>query len=247
MSWITPIVWTAKAIRYKVTRADMQTISDSLTALGDTDGKSLTAPGWVDSPNPWVYVDSTHFKIVGVDVTKRYTVGTPLSCTDATVTKYGYAGVATYVAGDTIVPFIGGSGYTLSGGAITNPRFSYMATPYGFPGTFVYTATTGGWSGTPSQMCHFTLAGHTCTVWIKGVNGTSTAGDTAVTVPFPHAAASEVLNAALVMDNGAAGAWGRGLLGASLDYIVFTKDAAGTAFTASGVKAIYDFFITYPI
>ena len=246
MAWSTPIDWTAKAIRYKVTRADMQTISDALSALAGID---LVVPGWIDAPHTWNYTGPAGFRIDGVDATSLYSYGTKLSCTDGGSTKYGYAGEAQYVGGNTLVAFIGGSAYTLSGGSITNPRFSLFATPYGFPGSFAYTPAYGGWAATPSPLdCSFSIQGRKLSAWIN-VIGTSAAGATTITLPVAAAAApaAGAQFPCRVVDNGGASAEGLAVTTASSAVVTFYRDIALTAFTTSGGKAIYGAHINVPI
>ena len=139
MAWVTPINWLGKAVGYDVTRADMQTISDSLAEVGTATGCNGVSPGWMNAPHPWVYVGATSFKIVGFDDRIFYPVGAKLYCTDAG-DNFGYVlAPPTYAGGNTTVGFYGGTDYTLSGGAITAPHVSYVATPAGFPAGVAFT------------------------------------------------------------------------------------------------------------
>jgi|SRR5450759_373807 len=210
--------------------------------LAQLDGIDLTVPGWVNAPAAWVYVSATSFKEVGVDTRNRYPVGTKLSCTDST-TKFGYAGVATYAGGDTTVPFLGGSGYVLSGGAITNPRYSYMATPQGFPGGFAYTPTYGGWAATPTLRGEFTINGRLLTAWLYA-GGTSAAGATTLTIPIsvsallPDGSGTGFGSFGRGQDNGGAATAIMARPAASSATVTFYKDLAATAFTTSGDKKV---------
>lgn len=123
---------------------------DYLNALDQLMGRDITngAPGWAPSPNPAVYVSANSFKEVGVDTRTRYSIGTKWSCTDAAVTKFFYVAAApTYAASDTTVTISGAVGETLSGGAITNPRYSYVQSPHDFPngGPWIVPSMLNSW------------------------------------------------------------------------------------------------------
>lgn len=160
-----------------VTAAEWNTMLQAIGLNG------VTVPGWVDAQSAWVYVSAASFKVVGADVTNRYTVGTKLSCTDAAATKYFYVVSSAYAASDTTVTITGGADYALAGGAITNPRFSYVANPQGFPGFFNFTPGQTGWVAGVSLITSFTVQGRACFFYYK-VEGTGTGTARAITAPF---------------------------------------------------------------
>lgn len=96
------------------------------------------ADGWIPATETWTYVSGdvsafTYvFKITGVDVTSKMWVGMKLKCTDAAAVKY-FVITAIAFSTDTTVTVFGGSDYTLAGGAITNPFYSHVKCPSGFP------------------------------------------------------------------------------------------------------------------
>jgi len=213
---------------------------DWLQAVDQLLGRDITggSPGWVSPPNPWVYVSANSFKIVGVDVTNRYTVGTKLSCTDAAATKYFYVVSSAYAASDTTVTITGGSDYTLSGGAITNPRFAFVENPYGFPGSFAFTPGYSGWAATPTMTGFLAARGKTLSLWLS-VSGTSTNTVTAVATPFIITQTIAGTIPCRIQDNGGAAVMGLCYVAAASATLTFYKDLGAGAFTASGTKAVW--------
>lgn len=215
--------------------------------LASIGGGKIDAHGWTNSPEPWVYVGIYSFKIVGVDATARYPIGTKLSYTDVT-TKFSYVAGAAYTGGDTTVTLIVGSAHLLSGGAITNPRYSYADTPQGFPAAFLYTAGIGGFAATPAQSCYFAVNGRQETVWFY-CTGTSAAGATSITIPqqvsalFPSSAIPWIIR---VTDNSGAAVLGSVSVMASSAALTLFRDVAGSAFTTSGGKQVQG-CVTVPI
>ena len=102
--------------------------------------------GWLRDSDTWVYVSTTQFKIVGKDVAAKFPVGTKIKLTQTT-TKYFYVTAAAFST-DTTVTITGGSDYSLANATITDPYYSYAATPQGFPQWFSYTSTVTYVGGT---------------------------------------------------------------------------------------------------
>lgn len=111
--------------------------------VGTTDNQTLTNKiydvpvirewdGWVTCSDTWTYVGANSFKVTGSDVTAKYYTGLKIKLTDGS-TKYGYVVSSTFAV-DTTVTIVLTNGDTLSGGAITNPFYSYNALPRGFNG-----------------------------------------------------------------------------------------------------------------
>jgi hypothetical protein len=160
-----------------VTAAEWNTILQSIGLNG------VTVPGWVDAQSAWAYVSANSFKVVGADVTKRYPVGTKLSCTDAAASKYFYVLSSSYAASDTTVTITAGSDYTLSGGAITNPRYSYASNAQGFPGYFLHTPACTGWSATPTTTGTWLSINGRIALYNFYVDGTSTTTAASLVMP----------------------------------------------------------------
>ena len=196
---------------------------------------NLPLNGWVGEPNNWQYVSANSFSTLAEDTTSRYTVGTKLSCTDAGVIKYFYV-VSSSFSTDTTVTITGGSDYTLSGGAITNPMYSYMATAYGFPGSFAFTPAYTGWAATPTFNCALWISGRAATVIIRAT-GTSSAGDTTITLPIASTFSDPPFALVRAIDNGGTPAPGLCYL-STPTVITFCKNVSGDVFTTSGAKTV---------
>jgi hypothetical protein len=97
---------------------------------------NLLFTGWVLDSDTWVYVSATSFKIVGKDVRSKFPVGVKLKCTDGGSTKYFYGVKAELSGSDTLITITGGTDYSLSGGAITDPHYSNANVAQGFPDWF---------------------------------------------------------------------------------------------------------------
>lgn len=70
---------------------------------------------------------------IASDVTTILGVGMRIKLTDSTVKYFIITDVGAYSGGKTIITVYGGTGYTLSGGAITYPYYSTQKAPFGFP------------------------------------------------------------------------------------------------------------------
>jgi hypothetical protein len=216
--------------------------TDYLNALDQMMGRDITngATGWVPSPNAWVYVSATSFKEVGVDVTDRYPVSTKLSCADSG-TKYAYV-ISSAFETDTTVTIAGNA---LTGGAITNPRYSYMACAEDFPGRFAYTPTETGWAaGWTWEDGWYSINGSLCT-YAFSIGGTSDATSASITLPVTAAAGRYTRAAVAGTDNGT-NCFADCYVGASATSIVFGRLGGSAGWTATGTKAARG-QITYPI
>ncbi len=190
MAWSTPINWAAKAVGYLVTRADLQTISDSLTEVGRGFGLLENASsGWAYSPWAWTYTSATSITITGYNVAPSFPTGTKLLYSN-TVSKCSYVVSSSYAGGNTTVNVVG-DGFIND--AITNPRFSYAAAPYYFPARFSHTPATVGWAATPIMDCDFAIEGRQL-IYYFCVDGTSNANTASLTLPV---AASVAVRGAL--------------------------------------------------
>lgn len=141
--------------------------------------------GWVDDTGEtWTYVSATSFKVSGVDVTAKYTVGTRIKLTQTTV-KY-FVVTASSFSTDTTVTITGGSDYTLANAAISANYHSYAANPQGYPGWFTYDSAPTGFSGTPTQRAsRFSVIGRVCHVYVD-VFGTSNATTFTLATPVAY-------------------------------------------------------------
>ena len=209
---------------------------------------------WLTETVAWAYVSASSFTEPG-DLTSRYIVGRRISFLDAGTQKYAYVISSSYAGGtnlttvNVIVSTTAGAASTLSGGALTMPKYALIDNPYGFPSVFAYTPAYTGWAATPNPLtCNFSINGRSVTIWVV-VAGTSNAGGATKTINLPIAA-SAIFPAMLDMTirtNEAGGvATGFVRLSASSVTLSFYRDIIATAWTASGTTRV-DLFASYPI
>ena len=96
------------------------------------------ADGWTAVINLWSYASETTISVPS-GAASIYAVGDRIKITQSTV-KYFYI---TAVA-DTLLTINGGTDYTLSNAAITNPYYSHQLSPVGFPQWFNYSSSPSG-------------------------------------------------------------------------------------------------------
>jgi len=172
-------------------KVGVDTISEKTADAGVTvdgllikDGTPANWDGWIIADETWTYASSTTFTVSG-DVRSKYPKGTKITLTQTTA-KYFYVIKTSYSSPNTTVTITGGSNYTLADAAITDPFYSYMETPVGFPDSFTYTPTYGdGTMGyTPGgSSVRFRINGTALTIWLYANNGT-TSGTATLTIRF---------------------------------------------------------------
>jgi hypothetical protein len=101
--------------------------------------------GWISLPT-CTYVSATTFTISG-DYSSVLQKGDKIKLTQTT-DKYFYVISATYSAPNTTVTVFAGSSYSLANEAITNPYYSHIENPLGFPTVFNLPTITWTASGT---------------------------------------------------------------------------------------------------
>jgi hypothetical protein len=121
--------------------------------------------GWVPANETWTYASATTFTISG-DKTDKYQKGDKIKLTQTTA-KYFYIIGVSYSNPNTTVTVTGGSDYSLANASITNPFYSKIENPQGFPGWFNYSTTISGttsmtWSTTTATGSAFCIKGKTC-------------------------------------------------------------------------------------
>jgi len=146
--------------------------------VGTTDtqtltNKTLTSPvftggwdGWIDAEETWTYINATSFRISG-DKTSKYQKEDKVKLAQTT-DKYFRITNISYSSPDTTVTVDGFGIYTLANATITNPYYSKMDNPQGFPLKEVLL-----FSGTPSASVtlsetsdHFDILD----IWYEGNN-----------------------------------------------------------------------------
>lgn len=160
-----------------------------------------TWDGWQDANETWTYASATTFTVAGVDVTAKYHVGTKLKLTQ-TSAKYFYVTAVSFST-DTTVTVTGGSDYTLANAAITNPFFSYMVNPQGFPRAFSWTPTFVNLSGGTLNYAKFGIQGGQCFFELKyTLAGAGVAG--AVTFSAPTSITADMVSTIEVIEGSVA-------------------------------------------
>lgn len=181
-------------------------MKDAILAI---EGDSIyVRAGWVPAGNTWTYASATSFTITGVDKTTTYTKGTKLKCTDNSTTKYFYVTSSSF-SSNTTVNITGGSDYSLAGGAITNPYYSYVQNPQGFPAAFNYTPTGLSASGV-TLTGRFRLDGCRCTVDFKAAFTGAIVFTTHPTLPITASASYKTSSDAQMAIAGVAAYWDNG-------------------------------------
>lgn len=219
--------------------------------LHDVSSNSTTAQdGWIDDQDEsWTYVSATSFKIVGRDVTTKYTTGTRIKCNNGGSTVY-FVVVSSSFSSDTTVTITGGSDYTLANSSISANFHSYAANPQGYPGWFAFTASTTGFSSFTKQVTRFNVIGRACTVSIS-ISGTSNGTGFSLTLPITCSANLDATNGlqdvARVQDNSGSGSTGLVAASQSSATLNIYKDLAASGWTASGTKSVFKSQFTYEI
>jgi hypothetical protein len=91
---------------------------------------------WVPSADTWSYSSSdspTFVASVNADVTGLIGVGYRVKLTQTTVKYFIVTAVGAYSGGATLLTLYGGTDYTLTDEAISDPSYSYAKAPLGFP------------------------------------------------------------------------------------------------------------------
>lgn len=146
-------------------------------------GGTASSDGWNASSDTLTYASATTFTVTG-DVTTTFQKGTKLRLVQTT-TKYFYVVSSAYVDPTTTVTITGGSDYTLANAAITEPYYSYVENPQGFPDWFNYTPVWSA-SGTmtvseSNVVAKFCIKGRTV---FMIVSATLTLGGSASTIVY---------------------------------------------------------------
>jgi len=91
--------------------------------------------GWIPAGETWTYASAdapTFTFTISGDKTSKYSVGMKIKLTQTTV-KYFIVTAISYSSPNTTVTVYGGTDYTLANATITNPYYSTMKAPQGFP------------------------------------------------------------------------------------------------------------------
>ena len=165
-------------------------VSKKVTAnlLGPTDG-------WTINPTTLTRTGNFTFTESG-DTTKKWQKATRFEYTQSAVVKYGVVASSSHSAGTTTVTLVTNSDYAMAAGSLDNPRYSYQASPQGYPGWFNYTPTWSG-TGTPPALGNGNISGsfeiigktvhYTASVQAGSTSTYGSGGVYTISLPVPYA------------------------------------------------------------
>ncbi len=194
--------------------------------------------GWILKTETWTRTGNHTFTVSG-DLTLKYRKGAKVRYNDGS-TDYGVIASSSYSAGTglTTVNLIVNTDYVMAATTINNRYLSYIDNPEAFPSWFTYSATLGGFSGTPSQTCKFHVSGRKITTLLQ-ISGTSNATTFTATIPVANILGFSIFQGGFrAMDNSAAitATVPACVVSASSTTVTFYKDWAATGWTAGGTK-----------
>lgn len=100
-----------------------------------TGASGIPVDGWVAAGETWTYASADDptftFTVAGVDLTTKYQSGMRVKLTQTTAKYFIITKVA--FSTDTTITIYGGTDYDLANAAITNPYYSPVKAPFGFP------------------------------------------------------------------------------------------------------------------
>lgn len=117
--------------------------------------------GWILAGEAWTYASATTFTISG-DKRGKYQKGDKIKLTQTSV-KYFYIIGVSYTSPNTTITVTGGSDYSLANATITNPYYSKVENPQGFPGMFNFTTTFTNYSDVTTKFAKFNIKNNLCT------------------------------------------------------------------------------------
>lgn len=145
-------------------------------------GAQHTHDGWNVLFDTLTYATANTFTISG-DWTSVFTRGVKIRLMQTSV-KYFSVVKSVHSSGTTTVTVTGGSDYSLANAAITDPYYSNWENPTGFPATFSWTPTFGGFSADPTGTYIFRIMPQGIYVDVQqSVNGTSNATSFSISAP----------------------------------------------------------------
>lgn len=196
--------------------------------------------GWTPVQGTWTYASAT---TINVPNGPDYQKGDRIRLTQTTVKYFYCIGVAANV-----ITITGGSDYTLVNAAISLVSISREASPLGFPNTFNYVPTFGGFSVAPTtDFARFSILGNNISVWYHmNVSGTSnsTLFNIALPVPTVGGATFAGLASPIGLDNSANISIPQIDVGGG-NVILYKVIGTAASWTAAANKGVYGFNVTY--
>jgi hypothetical protein len=153
--------------------------------------EKVVQTGWINQSETWTYASASTFTVPG-DWTAIYKVGMRVSWVQTT-RKYGIVVSSSYGAPNTTVTIAVNTDYVIANAAITEPAYSYLSDPLGFPGWFAFTPTwTNLTVGAASQASKYTVVGKILFFVLNIVFAadTSISGDVSFALPIDAATAT---------------------------------------------------------
>jgi hypothetical protein len=123
--------------------------------------------GWIPAGETWTYAgadDPTFTFKVSADVTGKYSAGMKIKLTQGTVKYFIITAVSTYSGGNTTITVYGGTDYDLANATISNPYYSPVKCPYGFP------MSPAKWSVAVNYTSDFSQSPTTGGVWYNATS-----------------------------------------------------------------------------
>lgn len=230
---------------------EVKILKSKLQRYDSLEVSGLHGDGWIKDTRTWVYVSSTSFKIVGIDTTSLFPVGTKLRCKQGGTYLYFYV-IANSFSTDTTITITGGSEYNLANAVITDNYFSHEVAATGFPQWFYWVPTFTGFSADPlNGIYRFCVNGGTCIVLVYMPNqGTSNSTLFYITAPITAKGGFGAIWGGLIwetIDNGSAKTTpGRCYIGSNNNVISLNPDCVSSNWTASNGKSA-SFTLIYEI
>ena len=212
-------------------------VRDKIQSMGAGSGIPIT--GWIEEVGTWTRTGNYTFTIP-TDVTAIYRKGTKVRYKDGGAYEYGVVISSSYGAPNTTVTLATNSDYAMAAATITNPAYSHVENPEGFPHWFNYSPSYSAsgsmtWTSVTTTFAKFFVIG-TRVFFVVDASGTT--GGTASTALRATAPIECITTlsfcAGCVINDGASAGGNWGIIQASPDYITVNRyDVANYGLGAS--------------
>lgn len=208
-----------------------------LSVAGGGTGRAI-ADGWIPFGVTLTRTGTNTCTASG-DWSSIVTIGDKIWLTQTTSKYFVVTGVS-YSSGTTTFTFFAGDVYTLAAAAITDPYFSKVANPAGFPTSFTWVITHTGFSADPSYSARFHTIGRRCFLSYLPTSGTSNSTDYQFSLPIvaaTMAGAQWQLIPGFCYDNGVRGVDPFPFIGSGSSTVTIQLTGGHTSFQSSGTKS----------
>lgn len=213
--------------------ASATTLPTSESVKAYVDANASSSDGWSAATGTWTYASATTITVPS-GATSIYQIGDKFKLTANSVVLYGYI----VAVADTLL--------TVKGDALTNHTFtanyfSKALNPKGFPTSFSWTPTFGGFSSPPSSpVARFSIFGRTVFLNLVTGNGTSNANTFTISLPVAAKTISGVSwrnRMSNLVDNGTNSTTiDFSFIDSGATSLAIAKNFSTTGFTTSGNK-----------